>query len=120
GDAAVGRLQRRAVIDAVAQEAHHMVFLVQGGDYARLLGRRNLGKHRRGLCGLRERLVAHGFDFGPEHDPSGLQTDVMTDLAGDKIVVTRENLDRYPHAVEFGYGRTGTLLWGIQKRDEAH
>jgi hypothetical protein len=59
----IGDLQRRAVVDAVAKEAHHVAALVQCIDHPRLLRRRDLGEDAGLLDGNAERLVGHHLDL---------------------------------------------------------
>ena len=92
GDADIGRLQRRAVVDAVAEIADHVATQVQRLDHPRLLRRGNLGEHRdllgdRAQFGVRQRL-----QFMAENDAVHRQVDLAADRAGDHVVVAGEDL----------------------------
>jgi len=78
GYADVRRFQRRSVV------------AVKGFDYGRLLRRRNLCEHRRGLCQVRQgRQRRH---LAAENDAVHGKTNIMADLARNNVVVPSQDL----------------------------
>ena len=93
GNADIRRLERRAIIDAVTQEADDVPFAMQGIDDRGFLRRRDLGEDGSGLGQVRHLRRRDSVSSSlAEHDAVHRQSDFMADLAGDDVVVTGENL----------------------------
>ena len=89
----VGRVQGRGVVDAVAHEAHGVLAGLQGLDDALLVGGRDAGEQRGLLRRVRQLRVGHLLDLAAEQHELGGQPDFLADLAGDQVVVARDDLD---------------------------
>ena len=64
----VGRAQGGPVVDAVAEEAHHVALALQRGDDPLLVSGRQAREERRLLDGGGELRVGHRLDLGAEQD----------------------------------------------------
>ena len=119
-DADVGGLERRAVVDAVAQIADHVPVAVQRIDDRRLLRRRDLGEHRRGL-GQAANCSASSVSISP---PSTMRSTgrptswqilrVTMSLSPVRILTCT------PLALSVAMAAAAGLLRRIEERDVAH
>jgi hypothetical protein len=93
-DAHVGRVQRRRVVDAVAEKADHVAAQLQRRHHAVLLRRQHAREDRVpfGECG--ERGFAERVGLAAEHDHARIQPDRLADATRDALVVAGEDLHR--------------------------
>jgi hypothetical protein len=93
GDADIRSVQRRRVVDPVAEKFDDMSRQMQGFDDSGLLRRRHLGADRDGFEALRQFLVSQFVYLTTEKDIVGQNPNLAADLASDDIVVAGENFD---------------------------
>ncbi len=115
----VGGLERRSVVDAVAQKADDVALAVQGIDDGRLLRRRDLGEHDRRLGEICQLVRRHRSHLAAENDAVHRQADFVADLARDDVVVAGQDLDLHAAGLECADRRGASLLRRIEKRDVA-
>lgn len=110
--------QGRRVVDAVAEESHRMLRLLQQGDDLRLLQRRDLREDRSLLHGPAQLLALQLLEFAAGE---GLARDAH--LAGDGahhgVVVAREHLHLDAVVLQLADGACGRGLRRIEEGEEA-
>ena len=115
----VGRLQRRTVIDAVAEKADHVPLAAQQTHHARLLRRRQLGKDARALRQIGQRHVVQAVDAAAQHHLARVQADFAAHLAGDDVVIARKDFHGHATVRQCLERGGGALLGRIEEGDIA-
>ena len=112
-------LQRRSIVDAVAEKSNDVALPVQGIDDCRLLRRRDLGEHSGRLgqaCQFVRRKHRH---LAAEHDAVHGQADFVADLPRNDVVVPGQDLHLHAARLQRRNRGGAGLLRGIEKRDVA-
>src|SRR5258708_4735873 len=104
GDADVGGVQRRGIVDAIAHVADHVAAVLESQDDAVFLGRRDTGKNRGLLGHMGQGAIAHALDFLAEHNLAGIQSHPDADVAGDQNTVPGNDLHLLPTTAQANYG----------------
>jgi len=84
------------VINAVAHETDDVALAAERFDDPLFMARREAGRNVSSLGGLSKLLIGHVFHFRAEDDFFGFQAHIAADLAGDKLVVAREDFTAIP------------------------
>ena len=119
GQAGVGGVHGRRVVDAVAEEADVRAEAALGADDARLLLRSHTGEDRGPRQQLEERVVAQRRDLGAREDRSGVHADVPAEVRRDLAVVAGDDLDGDAETVETGERLLHVGLGGVGEAEEA-
>ena len=94
GDADVGGVERRSVVDAVPDEPHDVPAALEREEDARLLGGRGPGEHGRSLGDVRQCGVGHPLDLRTEDDATAVDAQRPAHVGGHGGVVAAEDLQR--------------------------
>lgn len=119
GDAHVGHMEGRGVVDAVAQESDHVAALAQGQDDALLLVRLDLGEYLGALRPLGERPVAQLPQLGAGDHLGRRDADLAGQVDGDARVVSRDQLEPDAGGGEVGEGLPDLWLGRVEEGQEA-
>ncbi|CAM5350633.1 hypothetical protein SSTU70S_00265 [Stutzerimonas stutzeri] len=113
GDADIRGVQRRRVVDPVAEKAHHMTGLLQRADDALLLVGIDLGEQADAWRQVDQRLVAHLPQFAAGDDALDRDADALGDLLRDQAVVAADDLHRHAQLAQcvqfFAHARLGRI-----------
>jgi hypothetical protein len=93
-DSDIARMQRRRVIDAIAEKAHDMAAVLQAEDDPVRLNRRHPTEEARLLEPGRQRLVRERLDFGARQRPGDRNAALAADMPRHALVVAAQDLDR--------------------------
>src|SRR5581483_4973282 len=92
-DADVGDVQRRCIVDAVAQECHDMIAVLQRPHDARLLLRIDLGEDLCPLGQVPQGLVAHVVELLAGQQTCGIDADGLAHMRRHIAVVAGDDLE---------------------------
>src|SRR6516164_949899 len=112
-------MQRRRIIDAVAEKADDMATVLQTEDDPVFLDRRDPAEQGGLLQPRGQRLVAECFNFGPGQQPKNRNAELPADMPRHAFVVAAENLDANAVGRERGDRNSRALFWRIKEYDEA-
>ena len=93
GNAHIGRVQRRRIVNTVAHEADGMPGVFESQENPVLLCRRNASEDVRFLGVMGQRRIRHIGHFVARDNVAGIETDLRTHAGGDKVVVAGDDLD---------------------------
>ena len=93
GYADIRILERRRVVDAVAQVADRVASALQRPDHARLLQRRHLGENGGPHGSIRQFGISQGRHILAQHRIVDKEPNFLADLAHDDLVVACDDLD---------------------------
>ena len=85
----VGGVQRRRVVDAVAQVADHVPAAAERVNDAVLLGRRDAAEQAHGLGARRQRRIGQRLDLGSRQHAAHRQAQLGADVLRDQLVDRR-------------------------------
>ena len=88
-------MQRRGIIDAVAQIAHDMASLLQRQNEALLLVGLDFGKNVHGAHTPVEGFITHLPQLWAGEDTGIRQSHLLADVGGDQMVVAGDDLQRH-------------------------
>jgi AraC-like DNA-binding protein len=118
-DTDIGGLERRTIVDAVAEEPDHMTLEVERADDSLFLARRKLCEHGGAVSKLGELAVVHLLDLTAEQHHARIDLHFAADFAGDDFIVAGQDLDLHALFGECGNRRSGGILGRIEKGDIA-
>ena len=119
GNADIGRMERRGIVDAVAEIPHHMAAPFQGEDDPVFLGRRHAAEEVHLLHPRRECRIIHLLDLCAGEHPGYGKAELRADMLGHQFVVAGDDLDRDPVGGKSGQSRLGALLGRIEEGGKA-
>ena len=114
-DADIGGVQRRRIVDAVAEIADDVAAALQPKNDAVLLNGRDPAEQVRLFQPRGERLVAERFDLGAGQQPGDRNAELGADMLRHALVVAAEDLDADTLGPERGDGRPGARFGGSKK-----
>jgi hypothetical protein len=120
GDADIGLLQGRRVVDAVARHSDDLALGLQGADDAQLVLRARAREHTRTLHDLLQRGVGEPVQVVAGEDVRGVaQPELPGDRRRCRSVVAGDHLHRDPRRAALGDGRHGLLPRRVDEADDA-
>ncbi len=119
GEADVGGVQRRGVVDPVAHVADDVARLAQGQDEALLLVGLHLGEHVHLADPMEERPVTHLLQLMPRQHRGVPEPDLARDGRRHQGVVAGDDLESHAELAEPADGRLDAGLGRIGEQDEA-
>ena len=119
GDADVGLLQRRRVVDAVAGHGDDRARRLQRADDLQLVGRVGAGEDGRVADERHQLCFGRTVEFGTDDDPIPVaQPELPGDGAGRHAMVTGDHLDRDAGGAAFRDGLDDLLARRIDEADD--
>ena len=118
-DADIGGVQRRRVVDPVAEIADDMTAVPQPKNDAVLLNGRDPAEQVRLFQPRGKRFVAERFDLGAGQQPGDRNAEFGADMLRHALVVAAEDLDADTLGPKRGDGRARACFWRIGEDDEA-
>ena len=115
GDADIRGMERRRIVDAVAEKADDMAAVPQPKNDAILLSGRDPAEQVRLLQPRAERFLTERFDLGAGQHPSNRNAEFGADMLRHALVVAAEDLDADTLGPKRGDGRPGARLCGSKK-----
>ena len=119
GDADVRGVQRRRVVDPVADIAHHVPVALQGADQAVLLGRIDAREHVGLLDDRDQRAVGEAVQLVPEDQTIRFQAHLSAHAARDELAVAGQDLDGHAALTQLGDDFGGRRIGRVLEGDEA-
>ena len=119
GDANIRRMQRRGVVDAVAEKAHRLAHTLQRHDHPQLLLRRDATEQPRFAQTPDQRFVGECGQFRSGEYLSGIEAEFAAKMPRHLLVVAGQHLHRHAGRSEFGKGRAGGGLGRVEEHSEA-
>ena len=114
----VGGVQRRGVVDAVAQEAHDVPAALQREDDAILL-RRGHAREDRGLLGnVTQRRIVETIELVARDDGLVADADLSTDVTRDHIAIAGDDFDLHAVCLELRERVGGIRQDGIREAEK--
>src|SRR5271165_4287747 len=111
GNAHVGSMQRRRVVDTVAEKADDMAAVLQPKDDPVLLNRRHPAEYVRLFEPRRQRIISEPFDLGAGQQPGDRNAELGADVLRDMLVVAGKDLNTYTLDPERCDGRARACFW---------
>ncbi len=117
-DAHVGGVQRRRVVDSIAEKPHDVTRPLQREQDARLLAGAGAREDVHALDDSREGAVGQPVDVRAEEDRLGVDSHGRADVTGDGPFVARQHLHRHPVATQRLDGSRGLRQRRVGERHE--
>jgi len=113
-DPDVGGAQRRRIVDAVAQEAHHVLLALQGGDDALLVGGASRANRVVSSTTAANSVSLMASIWRAQQHVFGGDADLVADFLAHQLVVAGEHLTATP-CWPAPPPRAPWCLWGIEE-----
>jgi hypothetical protein len=119
GQAHIRCVQRRHIIDSVADVPDNVPGFLEREDQALLLARFDLSENIDFARLPHERGVAHRLNVAPGEDLLGVQTDLLRQIRGDQDIVAGNDLQSNTEIAQFAQGRFDPGFRRIRESDQS-